>query len=254
MDDLGNHIYFLPLSNMSNWKRWISSDSTRLLHNQRLWSQCHQLLLPVDAAEIMAGSKPVMFATRLLQNSTGYHSTNTEVVEPSVCSKVFILAKHVLAVAGCLETFPKIVKRTQKTTSSIMSLEKKTLSFPALYLCFVVFTLPLRSRDRQVARNFQCSRSFRSDPGLWSSKVSSNWAIPCEALPNKLLKLTWFLVCKMSWHTRGKFMPATCQQNGDSWIDAFLGVQWAPPAKKTIRKFTNSKMQNLGMRKPPPKW
>lgn len=122
-----------------------------------------------------------------------------------------VLAKNYLAVAGCLVTFPKIVKKGHNKNNIFhhVILEKTPLFILFSHIFVYYFSLSTfwfsRAKDLSPSPlHWNPLKPPSPSSGLWSSKVSSNWAIPCEALPNKLLKLTWFLgFFFMSWkHTR----------------------------------------------------
>ena len=240
MDGLGNHIIFLPLDPTcptEKVKIIRFSDSTRLLHNQRLRSQCLQLLLPVDAAEIMAGSKPLMFATRLsyTYTSTGYHSTNTEVVEPSAW-KVSCFSQKLPCCCGMFGNFPQNCQKRTQQKQHLPSCNpwKNTLVYLVVpHLCLLVKPLHLLVFQGERSFTFTGIPWNHLSTCLWSSKVSSNWAIPCEALPNKLLKLTWFLgfSCHETHEPSGKFMPDPCKIDG---LMHFGGVQWGPLGEEKL--------------------
>ena len=169
----------------------------------------------------------------------GFYKTQLVTIVPTLrllshqfVQRSFYFSQTCSCCCGMFGNFPQNCEKDTKNNIFHHVLRKKNTEFSRTIFVFCCIYSPSEISRPPGRSELSVLAVLPFGPGLWSSKVSSNWAIPCEALPNKLLKLTWFLVCKMSWHTRGKFMPATCQQNGDSWIDAFLGVQWAPPAKK----------------------
>lgn len=236
-------------------KRWKLSDSTRLLHNQRLWSQCLQLLLPVDAAEIMAGSKPVMFATRPLQNSTGFCSS-------SGCWTISLFKGLYFCQTWscCCGIFGNFPRKSEKGHNKNNIFHHVILEKTPLFILFshiFVYYFSLSTFWFSRAKNLSPS------PLHWNPlKPPSPFDLPLKfqsffQLSNPLRSFAQqtaqahmvpgFLFHVMETHeaSLGKFMPDPCKIDG---LMPFWGVQWGPPGEqKTARRFTNSKMQNFGM-------
>ena len=245
MDGLGNHIIFLPLDPTcptEKVKIIRFSDSTRLLHNQRLWSQCLQLLLPVDAAEIMAGSKPLMFATRLsyTYTSTGYHSTNTEVVEPSAW-KVSCFSQKLPCCCGMFGNFPQNCQKRTQQKQHLPSCNpwKNTLVYLVVpHLCLLV--KPLHLLVFQGERSFTFTASLESPETTFRPASEVPKFLPIEQSLAKLCPTN----CSSShgsWvsfschgNTRGKFRQVYAIPMGIDGLMPFWGVQWGPLGEEKL--------------------
>ena len=169
---------------------------------------------------------PGLYKTQLV-------SVVAQAVEPSVYLKVFILAKHGLAVAGCLETFPKIVKKGHNKNNIFhhVILEKTPLFILLSHIFVYYFSLSTFWFSR--AKDLSPSPPWNHHHHPPASEVPK--FLPIEQSLAKLCPTN----CSSShgsWvsfschgNTRGKFRQVYARPMQNWWIDAFWGSSVGPP-------------------------